>query len=73
MLSFRHTKQTSKYVAGTTLKSKKCKKTPRDFAETLTNYLSYIQTFSLTGNFQNSRLKKEREKVNKTYLKQIFA
>ena len=45
------------------IKSNKCKKTATDFVEICKNYASYIHTFSLTDNFQNSRKKgKKREK-----------
>ena len=37
------------------------------FVETFKNYASYIHTFNLTDNCQNSR-KKERKEEEKTYL-----
>ena len=46
------------------INSSKCRKTPREFAKTFKNYASYIHTFRLTDNFQNSRKKgKKRKKL----------
>ena len=42
------------------------KKTQKNFIETFKNYVSYIQTFSLTVNYQNSRNKEKKKRKKLT-------
>ena len=42
-------------------------KNDKRFVETFKNYASYIHTFSLTDNFQNSRKKREKKRKKLTF------
>ena len=51
-------------------------KNTKRFVETFKNYTSYIHTFSLTDNFQNSRKKVKKKGKNFTFrssLKEVFS
>ena len=47
-------------------------KSAKTFVETFKNYASYIHSFSLTDNFQNSRKKGEKDKKFRDSLPVVF-